>query len=732
MSRQWAQKKSGSNSSMPVQKSSSKQRPFSDPIYDAPAPKQTPSVQAKRPNLDWSRVTVESQSPAGVQAKLSVGAPGDKYEQEADAMASKVMTMAAPGSEQPIQREVTPEENKEEEVQAKPLAASVTPLVQRETAPEENKDEEVQPKLASDMLQREVMPEEEEEVQTKPLTETLQREAMPEEDEEVQTKALDSTLQREIMPEEEESVQTKQTLNPSPQTPKPSLENQLNSSQGSGYPLPDDVRAFMEPRFGADFSQVRVHTGSEAVQMNRDLNAQAFTHKQDVYFGAGKAPGKDALTAHELTHVVQQTKAIQSKFNPNKLGSSSNQNIQKYGFTEGALIQRFESPEHQDLGDNALKDLAEFLKTSDGADWGKKNKLDQKNLAKLPNDKFLKGNKIKVGNLPELSPGEIIALMGDFYRTPQDLMSAPPEEVKKLLEIMNKEGTGKLSGSEATEQYQKTTQQYRKQEDTYIELAKENKSHFTPGNRIAWEKLHKQALDKAKQAGSNDAMFQEALLIDAAGGHFLTDAFAAGHLFDKNKLEVAIDAYLKNNPPKPKNPEMQAYYTLVEFKGALPQLVLKNIHDRLNKEGVEVANKKGMQWKTFGDDHLKNAQETRRIAALAVYLSRQQVTLAKEKGTSDLKPDEILDLLPDERSVETVTEKAISYIPSATESVSDLIYRQRRMAGTVLPFPFGKIAESNLATIGSPGREKQLEDAQERTRRTEMPQPVPSFTIFEW
>jgi hypothetical protein len=96
MSRQWAQKKSGSNSSMPVQKSSSWQRPFTDPIYDAPAPKQTPSVQAKRPNVDWSRVTVEAPSRAGVQAKLTVGATGDKYEQETDAIADQVMAMPAP------------------------------------------------------------------------------------------------------------------------------------------------------------------------------------------------------------------------------------------------------------------------------------------------------------------------------------------------------------------------------------------------------------------------------------------------------------------------------------------------------------------------------------------------------------------------------------------------------------------------------------------------------------
>ncbi|MEJ2212092.1 MAG: DUF4157 domain-containing protein, partial [Anaerolineae bacterium] len=67
----------------------------------------------------------------------------------------------------------------------------------------------------------------------------------------------------------------------------------------------------MEPRFGADFGGVRVHTGGDAVQLTQHVQAQAFTHGQDVYFGAGKYnPGTDAgkhLLAHELTHVVQQT-----------------------------------------------------------------------------------------------------------------------------------------------------------------------------------------------------------------------------------------------------------------------------------------------------------------------------------------------------------------------------------------------------------------------------------------
>jgi hypothetical protein len=71
----------------------------------------------------------------------------------------------------------------------------------------------------------------------------------------------------------------------------------------------------MEPRFGTNFSKVRVHTGGEAVQMSNDLGAQAFTHGSDVYFGEGKAPGNNELTAHELTHVVQQKGMVQREPN---------------------------------------------------------------------------------------------------------------------------------------------------------------------------------------------------------------------------------------------------------------------------------------------------------------------------------------------------------------------------------------------------------------------------------
>jgi Domain of unknown function (DUF4157) len=88
------------------------------------------------------------------------------------------------------------------------------------------------------------------------------------------------------------------------------VRRRLLGAQGGGNPLPAEVRAFMEPRFGADFSGVRVHVDTDAGEMNRELHAQAFTHQQDIYYGPGRSPGNDALTAHELTHVLQQSGGV--------------------------------------------------------------------------------------------------------------------------------------------------------------------------------------------------------------------------------------------------------------------------------------------------------------------------------------------------------------------------------------------------------------------------------------
>ena len=77
-----------------------------------------------------------------------------------------------------------------------------------------------------------------------------------------------------------------------------------------GQPLDAATRAYFEPRFRHDFTQVRVHTDSEAAASARAVQARAFTVGPDIAFGPGQyAPATQTglrLLAHELTHVVQQ------------------------------------------------------------------------------------------------------------------------------------------------------------------------------------------------------------------------------------------------------------------------------------------------------------------------------------------------------------------------------------------------------------------------------------------
>jgi hypothetical protein len=85
----------------------------------------------------------------------------------------------------------------------------------------------------------------------------------------------------------------------------------INRARGGGQALDTSVQAKMGESMGADFSGVRVHTGSESHQLNEQLNAKAFTTGSDIFFRNGayspQSSGGQELLAHELTHVVQQS-----------------------------------------------------------------------------------------------------------------------------------------------------------------------------------------------------------------------------------------------------------------------------------------------------------------------------------------------------------------------------------------------------------------------------------------
>ncbi len=198
--------------------------------------------------------------PGVIQTKMNVNEPGDQYEQEADAVAHEVMTMP-----DPVQREEAPELEEEEMAMTKRISD-----IQREEGSELEEEE-----LAMKSIQREEASELEEE-------------------EMAMTKRI-SDIQRD-------------GVGVPPVTDD--MEGQINSAKGGGQAIPEETRNFLEPRFGQDFSNVRIHTGAEADNLNNNLQAKAFTTGSDIFFRDGdynpnSGDGRELL-AHELTHVVQQ------------------------------------------------------------------------------------------------------------------------------------------------------------------------------------------------------------------------------------------------------------------------------------------------------------------------------------------------------------------------------------------------------------------------------------------
>jgi hypothetical protein len=170
-------------------------------------------------------------------------------------VARQVMTMPTTAIQRVGDEEKAP-------VQAKPLAASITPLVQREAE---------------------------------------------------EAKAVEAEEPAE------EALQAKQAAGGG-LAPGADFEARLSAQRGGGQPLPAETRAFMESRFGADFRGVRVHADGPAAQLNREIQARAFTHGSDIYFNQGRySPGTDTgkeLLAHELTHTIQQGGVAQLKRAP--------------------------------------------------------------------------------------------------------------------------------------------------------------------------------------------------------------------------------------------------------------------------------------------------------------------------------------------------------------------------------------------------------------------------------
>jgi len=210
-----------------------------------------------------------------IQMKLAVNKPGDKFEQEADSMAYKIMRMPTPAA------------GKEEKIQRKP-------------------EEKIQ-KKEDDKIQKAAMPEEK-----------------------IQKKEEDKIQKA---PASEEKLQRDGTGVPAVSA---NVQSAIQNKTSGGQPLSSDVRSYMDPRFNADFSNVRVHHDAESASLNNQLSARAFTHQNHIFFSRdqyqpGASEGKQLL-AHELTHTIQQGHAVQRS--PQVSTTTTPPSIQRLGMQD--------------------------------------------------------------------------------------------------------------------------------------------------------------------------------------------------------------------------------------------------------------------------------------------------------------------------------------------------------------------------------------------------------------
>ncbi|NER12072.1 DUF4157 domain-containing protein [Leptobacterium flavescens] len=214
---------------------------------------------------------------------LSIGKPGDKYEKEADNMAEAVVNKST-----------------KPDIQNKEISS-----IQRESLATPQEDEKLG--TAEQRMEEDKLVQEKKEIQK---TEDPEEEMVNKMDEEK---------------EEDKKVQAKG--NPGNQTAGKALSQKIKSKSGKGRKLSSKTKAEMESSFGRNFSEVNIHTDDDAVKMNKELGAQAFTHDKDIYFNSGKFnPDSESgkrLLAHELTHVVQQNDGIQKKESGESFQSAS-------------------------------------------------------------------------------------------------------------------------------------------------------------------------------------------------------------------------------------------------------------------------------------------------------------------------------------------------------------------------------------------------------------------------
>lgn len=362
-------------------------------------------------------------------------------------------------------------------------------------------------------------------------------------------------------------------------------EEALMPAGGSGQPIPEDVQAKMDGAFGTDFSAVRIHQGPQAEAMG----ALAYTQGTDIHFAPGQySPGSQRgqeLLGHELAHVVQQSQGrVQATMQAKGAGINDDAQLEREADEMGAraaradggrsagellgrttdqgvrapaggrVIQRFGSREHKHMGDEATRTEQGQTRTVELA----------------PN--YL------------VSFGDLTAMSGDYFESVSEIrrlaandgQGAGTREEIEYVRVVHV-----LGNTAAESRYSQSARQAVM--DRYYRLAGNNSSHFTePNGRPERSPLnnagnyrdnHENAIAAAVSAAAAGQSIDAALLCEGFASHFLTDAYAAGHVRTER---ISISAWW--------NPRVPMFWT--NLKLFIAEEMAKYIDDHSTLAGI--------------------------------------------------------------------------------------------------------------------------------------------------
>ncbi len=233
-------------------------------------------------------------SPTPVQARLSVSMPGDPFEREAESTADRVMSMPDSPTHQL-------------ETAASNFDGEQSLIARKEDNVEEEREEPVVQAKRTNTVRRFEDEDAGRVHAASPDVKSVHVASAPGVFGDRCACAQPRLMRKNISMHHSDIVQRSGR---GPPLANREFEHTLRNAQGGGEALPENTRGFMEDRFGADFSGVRVHHDGRAQEMTRSIHAHAFTYGSDIYFNSGRydpdsSAGK-SLLAHELTHTIQQ------------------------------------------------------------------------------------------------------------------------------------------------------------------------------------------------------------------------------------------------------------------------------------------------------------------------------------------------------------------------------------------------------------------------------------------